>query len=124
MPENPGTVPIATSDPVNARILAVSEDRIQGYSRDPLATIASEAGLPLDLVLERLRALLQAGVIRQIRQTLLATSLAEGALCAWQVPADRLVLAPDCGLSQTARWAARRKLQALCAGVAEVRRSL
>lgn len=95
MPENPGTVPIATSDPVNARILAVSEDRIQGYSRDPLATIASEAGLPLDLVLERLRALLQAGVIRRIRQTLLATSLAEGALCAWQVPADRLDAAFD-----------------------------
>ncbi len=83
-------VPIATSDPINARILAVSEDRIQGYSRDPLAAIASEAGLPLELVLERLRALLQAGVIRRIRQTLLATSLAEGALCAWQVPADRL----------------------------------
>jgi hypothetical protein len=83
-------VPLATSDPINARILAVSEDRIQGYSRDPLAAIASEAGLPLDLVLERLRALLQAGVIRRIRQTLLATSLAEGALCAWQLPADRL----------------------------------
>ena len=38
--------------------------------------------------------------------------------------ADRLVLAPDCGLSQTARWAARRKLEAMCAGVALVRRTL
>jgi len=44
--------------------------------------------------------------------------------CLEHVPADRLVLAPDCGLSQTARWAARRKLQAMCAGVAQVRRSL
>ena len=32
------------------------------------------------------------------------------------VPADRLALVPDCGLSQTARWAARAKLQALVAG--------
>jgi 5-methyltetrahydropteroyltriglutamate--homocysteine methyltransferase len=44
--------------------------------------------------------------------------------CLEHVPADRLVLAPDCGLSQTARWAARRKLQALCAGAALVRRTL
>ncbi len=38
--------------------------------------------------------------------------------------ADRLVFAPDCGLSQTARWAARRKLANLVAGVREVRRGL
>ena len=44
--------------------------------------------------------------------------------CLEYVPADRLVLAPDCGLSQTARWAARRKLQALCAGAALVRQTL
>jgi 5-methyltetrahydropteroyltriglutamate--homocysteine methyltransferase len=44
--------------------------------------------------------------------------------CLEHVPADRLVLAPDCGLSQTARWAARRKLLALCAGAALVRRTL
>ena len=44
--------------------------------------------------------------------------------CLEHVPADRLVLAPDCGLSQTARWAARRKLQAMCAGVDLVRRTL
>ncbi len=37
-------------------------------------------------------------------------------------PADRLVLAPDCGLSQTARWAARKKLANLVAGVAIVRK--
>ena len=87
--------PISTSDPINARILAVSEDRIQGYQRDPLAAIAREADLPLDTVLARLRAMLASGVIRRIRQTLLATSLADGALCAWQVPADRLEAAFD-----------------------------
>jgi 5-methyltetrahydropteroyltriglutamate--homocysteine methyltransferase len=32
------------------------------------------------------------------------------------VPADRLALVPDCGLSQTARWAAVVKLRALAAG--------
>ena len=36
--------------------------------------------------------------------------------CLEYVPADRLLLAPDCGLSQTARWAARRKLEALVEG--------
>jgi 5-methyltetrahydropteroyltriglutamate--homocysteine methyltransferase len=39
-------------------------------------------------------------------------------------PAERLSLAPDCGLSQTARWAARAKLAALCSGVAQVREEL
>ncbi len=32
-------------------------------------------------------------------------------LCLKYAPADRLSFAPDCGLSQTARWAARLKLQ-------------
>jgi 5-methyltetrahydropteroyltriglutamate--homocysteine methyltransferase len=38
--------------------------------------------------------------------------------------AERLSLAPDCGLSQTARWAARAKLANLCAGVRLVRDEL
>jgi len=44
--------------------------------------------------------------------------------CLEFAPAERLVFAPDCGLSQTARWAARQKLTALCAGVQNVRQSL
>ncbi len=32
-------------------------------------------------------------------------------LCLKYVPAERLSIAPDCGLSQTARWAARQKLK-------------
>jgi 5-methyltetrahydropteroyltriglutamate--homocysteine methyltransferase len=32
-------------------------------------------------------------------------------------PAERLVFSTDCGLSQTARWAARQKLANLVAGV-------
>jgi 5-methyltetrahydropteroyltriglutamate--homocysteine methyltransferase len=41
--------------------------------------------------------------------------------CLQFAPADRLLFSTDCGLSQTARWAARRKLQALVAGVRKVR---
>ncbi|MBL9153846.1 MAG: cobalamin-independent methionine synthase II family protein [Verrucomicrobiales bacterium] len=44
--------------------------------------------------------------------------------CLQHAPADRLVFAPDCGLSQTARWAAKRKLENLVAGVEIVRREL
>ena len=37
-------------------------------------------------------------------------------------PAERLVFAPDCGLSQTARWAAKRKLASLVEGCRIVRK--
>ena len=83
-------LPVRTDDPTNAAILAVSEDRLEGFQPEPFAEIAARAGLPLPLVLERLRAMLEAGTIRRIRQTLLATNLAHGALAAWEVPADRL----------------------------------
>ncbi len=41
--------------------------------------------------------------------------------CLEYAPADRLSFAPDCGLSQTARWAAKQKLNNLVAGVKKVR---
>jgi 5-methyltetrahydropteroyltriglutamate--homocysteine methyltransferase len=37
---------------------------------------------------------------------------------------DRLSFAPDCGLSQTARWAAKQKLANMCQGVRAVRKEL
>jgi 5-methyltetrahydropteroyltriglutamate--homocysteine methyltransferase len=37
---------------------------------------------------------------------------------------DRLSFAPDCGLSQTARWAAKQKLHNMVEGVRRVRREL
>jgi DNA-binding Lrp family transcriptional regulator len=82
--------PNEISDPINARILAVSEDRISGFVEEPFAAIAAAAGVAEDVVLERLRAMLAAGVIRRIRQTLMATNLAPGALVAWRVPAEKL----------------------------------
>ena len=45
-------------------------------------------------------------------------------LCLEHAPADRLSVAPDCGLSQTARWAAKRKLHSMVAGAAEIRKAL
>jgi len=83
------------SDPVNARILAVSEDRIAGFHEDPFAEIARLSELPVETVIDRLRAMLEAGVVRRIRQTLMATNLAPGALVAWRVPAERLDAAFD-----------------------------
>jgi len=44
--------------------------------------------------------------------------------CLEFAPPERLSFAPDCGLSQTARWAARKKLKAMVDGVHRVRREL
>jgi 5-methyltetrahydropteroyltriglutamate--homocysteine methyltransferase len=44
--------------------------------------------------------------------------------CLKHAPAERLVFAPDCGLSQTARWAAKQKLANMVAGVGTVRAEL
>ncbi len=43
-------------------------------------------------------------------------------LCLKYVPAEKLALAPDCGLSQTARWAARLKLKNMVEGARNIRR--
>jgi DNA-binding Lrp family transcriptional regulator len=83
-------IPFEVADPVNARILAVSEDRISGFIEEPFAEIAAKSGVSEDTVHERLRAMLEAGTIRRIRQTLMATNLAPGALIAWKVAPENL----------------------------------
>lgn len=82
--------PIEHTDPINTQILTVSEDLVNGFQRYPFQHIAEKSGVELPVVLERIRAMLDAGVIRRVRQTLLATKLAHGALCAWKVDADKL----------------------------------
>ncbi len=79
-----------TDDPINAAILAVSEDRIQGFLTDPFGEIARLSEVSVETVIERIRLLLRAGTIRRVRQTLLATNLAQGSLVAWQVPQEKL----------------------------------
>ncbi|MCX6876241.1 MAG: winged helix-turn-helix transcriptional regulator [Verrucomicrobia bacterium] len=83
-------LPTAHSDPLNAAILAVSEDLISGFQRQPFQVIAEKSGVPLATVLERIRAMVEAGVVRRVRQTLLSTKLAHGALVAWKVPEAKL----------------------------------
>ena len=87
--------PTTFTDPINAKILAVSEDSLQGFQRDPLGEISRQSGVELAEVIERIQAMLRAGTIRRVRQTLLATNLAQGALVAWQVPQEHLDRAFD-----------------------------
>ena len=46
------------------------------------------------------------------------------AFCLKHAPAERLSVAPDCGLSQTARWAAKQKLQNMVEGAINSRSKL
>ncbi len=84
------SIPVEHTEPINAQILAVSEDKIRGFLRHPFHAIAEQSGVPLPTVLERIRAMVEAGVVRRVRQTLLANKLAEGALVAWRIPVDKL----------------------------------
>ena len=83
-------LPTEHTDPINAAILAVSEDLVAGFQRLPFHAIAAQSGVAVDVVLDRIRAMVEAGVIRRVRQTLLSTKLAHGALVAWKVPEERL----------------------------------
>jgi DNA-binding Lrp family transcriptional regulator len=95
MASEASAVPASISDPVNAAILAVSEDRLAGFQSDPFGEIAARSGIPVETVIERIGAMLRAGTIRRVRQTLMATNLARGALCAWEVPPEKLDAAFD-----------------------------
>jgi 5-methyltetrahydropteroyltriglutamate--homocysteine methyltransferase len=44
--------------------------------------------------------------------------------CLEYLPPEKLSFAPDCGLSQTARWAARKKLTNMVEGVRRVRQEV
>ena len=88
-------VPVRIDDPINAAILAVSEDSIQGFLPDPFEQIALQSGVAVDTVIERIRAMVKSGTIRRVRQTLMATNLAPGALVAWQLPEENLGAAFD-----------------------------
>ena len=88
-------LPVEHNDPINAKILAISEDKIEGFVREPFDEIAQRSGVGADVVMVRIAAMLRAGTIRRVRQTLLATNLAEGALVAWKVPEEKIDAAFD-----------------------------
>ena len=83
-------LPVEHNDPINAKILAISEDKIEGFVREPFEEIARRSGVDVDVVIARIGAMLRAGTIRRVRQTLLATNLADGALVAWKAPPDKI----------------------------------
>ncbi|MDB5357804.1 MAG: transcriptional regulator, AsnC family [Phycisphaerales bacterium] len=89
------TVPVTLDDPINSRILAVSEDKVQGFQADPIGVIARQSGLDAPTVRERIAAMLRAGTIRRVRQTMMATNLARGSLVAWCVPEEKLAATFD-----------------------------
>jgi DNA-binding Lrp family transcriptional regulator len=89
------SIPVNTGDPINARILSISEDKLQGFQPDPMGQIARQSGVDLETVIERIQAMVRAGTIRRVRQTLMATNLARGSLVAWQVPPEKLNAAFD-----------------------------
>jgi len=41
--------------------------------------------------------------------------------CLKYVPKEKLAIAPDCGLSQTARWASKKKIENMCTAARELR---
>jgi DNA-binding Lrp family transcriptional regulator len=88
-------LPVEHTDPINAQILAISEDKIEGFVREPFEEIAKRSGIVVDVLMARIAAMLRAGTIRRVRQTLLATNLAEGALVAWKVSENRIDSAFD-----------------------------
>ena len=69
-------LPVEHNDPINAKILAISEDKIEGFVREPFEKVANRSGVGVDVVMARIAAMLRAGTIRRVRQTLLATNLA------------------------------------------------
>ena len=88
-------LPVEHNDPINTKILAISEDKIEGFVREPFEEIARRSEVSVDVVMARIAAMLRAGTIRRVRQTLLATNLAEGALVAWKLPDDKIDTAFD-----------------------------
>ena len=88
-------LPVEHNDPINAKILAISEDKIEGFVREPFLEIARRAEVGVETVVARIAAMLRAGTIRRVRQTLLATNLADGALVAWKVPPQKIDAAFD-----------------------------
>ena len=91
----PETDVVSPTDPINRAILEVSEDQIRGFHRDPLGDIAKLSGIDRETVTARIQAMLRAGTVRRVRQTLQATNLAQGALVAWYIDEEKAQAAFD-----------------------------
>ena len=58
-------IPTAISDSTNAKILAVSEDLVAGFQREPFHVIAEKSEVPLETVIERIRAMQEVELTHQ-----------------------------------------------------------
>lgn len=85
----------SVADGRNLLILAQAEDQIKGFHRHPFTELSKRCSISEQEVMERLAGMLRVGTIRRVRQTLLATSLAQGALVAWKLPEEKLLAAYD-----------------------------
>ena len=83
-------IPTEHNDPINSQILAVSEDLVAGFQRQPFHVIAEQSGVALPVVLERIPRHVGSRSDPQSCQTLLATKLAHGALVAWKFPKEKI----------------------------------
>jgi DNA-binding Lrp family transcriptional regulator len=84
------TIPVTISDPINQKILSVSEDLLSGFQLDPFGEISRLTEIPADTIIDRVKAMLASGTIRRVRQTMITTSLARGSLVAWQLEESKL----------------------------------
>jgi 5-methyltetrahydropteroyltriglutamate--homocysteine methyltransferase len=95
--------------------LAVDEIHVEMASRefaelDIIATIAERCDVAVGIIdVKSYYIETVDDVARRVRQ------------CLQYAPAEKLAFAPDCGLSQTARWAAKQKLCNMVEGVKQVR---
>ena len=49
------STPVEHDDPINAKILEISEDLISGFQRQPFHLIAEKSGVEIDVVIERIK---------------------------------------------------------------------
>src|SRR5258708_24038198 len=94
-------LPVEHDDPINTKILTISEDKIEGFVREPFREIAQRSGVAEHEVMARISARWRACTIRSLRPTLLATTLPDGALVALEVPPCTIDAAFSCGLPTT-----------------------
>src|SRR5260370_8565652 len=88
-------LPIEHNDPINAKVLAISEDKIEGFVREPFEEIARRSGVDVAVVMARMAAVGREGTVRRGAQTLTATNVAGGALVAWKVTEEKIDSAFD-----------------------------
>ena len=77
------------ADPTNLRLLAVAEDRLDGFYEQPFRALSERSDIPEAEVRERIIAMMRAGVVRAVRQTVPSSVQGVACLVAWKVASSR-----------------------------------